>query len=212
MRLSDLQRVVREMRILAYASAGLTALVTIVLGVSIILKDRTIERVTRERPIAVIPGAVAGEYIAGLSETNLTLASRYLVGLATNITPANVDERLRELQAHADPTYLPRLSIASDQLRNEVRSQAQSRVMTIESTGESLTRAGEDFVYQARGPRTFFSGGLVMMEDTAQATLRFRLGSPSERNRLGLWIVDLAIAPGDRRPSGTGTQQRRQTP
>jgi hypothetical protein len=202
MQLSDLQRVVREVRVLAYVSTGMTVLLAILLAVSTILKDRTLERATRERPIAVIPGAVAGEYIAGLSETNLTLASRYLIGLATNITPANVDERLRELQAHADPTYLPRLAIAADQLRAEVRSQAQSRVMTLESNAESLTRSGEDFVYQGRGPRTFFSGGLVMMQDTAQATLRFRLGSPSERNRMGIWIVDLAIAPAERPGSG----------
>jgi hypothetical protein len=207
MHLSELQRVVRELRMLAWASAGMLVVLAIVMLVAMVQKDRLIEKMTLERPIAVVPGAVAGEYIAGLSDANLTLAARYLVGLPTNVTPANIDDRLAELLAHSTPEFLPTLTLAGENMRAEVKGQAQSRVLIVDPKRETLRREGDEFTYRVEGSRKLFAGGLVMREDQGSATLRFRLGSPSERNRFGIWLTSLSISSVDARKPTTGSPQ-----
>lgn len=157
-------------------------------------KDDTITRLSTERPVMVVPGAVAGEYIAGLSEENLVLAARYVASLGTVFTTANVDERLREMEGYASPSFLPRLQEAGERLRAEVRSQNQSRGFIFDRSQERLLRTGEFYVYEVTGPRVFYSGGFVMQQDTGQIRIRFRLGAAGVRNKLGVLLEDVTIA------------------
>lgn len=194
MQLSQLDRAVREMRLLVWVVAGVSVLGAAAQLTLTLRKDDTIARLSTERPVMVVPGAVAGEYIAGLSEENLLLAARYLASLGTVFTTANVDERLRELEGYAAPAFLPRLQEAGERLRAEVRSQNQSRSFVFDRGQERLTRAGDHYVYDATGARAFFSGGFVMQQDAGSVRLRFRLGAPDVHNKLGVLLEDVAIA------------------
>jgi hypothetical protein len=194
MQISDLNRAVREMRLLVWVVAGVSVLAACAQFFLSLRKDDTITRLSTERPVMVVPGAVAGEYIAGLSEENLVLAARYLAALGTVFTTANVDARLGELEGYASPTFLPRLQEAGERLRAEVRSQNQSRSFVFDRGTERLTRSGEFYVYEASGARAFFSGGFVMQQDTGTVRLRFRLGSPDARNKLGVLLEDVTIS------------------
>lgn len=194
MQISQLDRAVREMRGLVWVAASVSVLGAAAQLALTLRKDDTIARLSTERPVMVVPGAVAGEYIAGLSDENLLLAARYLASLGTVFTTANVDERLRELEGYAAPAFLPRLQEASERLRAEVRSQNQSRSFVFDRAQERLTRAGEHYLYEAAGARAFFSGGFVMQQDAGSVRLRFRLGAPDVRNKLGVLLEDVTIA------------------
>lgn len=194
MHISELHRAVREMRLLVWLLAAVSLLAAAAQFALSLRKDDTITRLSTERPVMVVPGAVAGEYIAGLSEENLVLAARYLASLGTVFTTANVDARLAELEGYASPTFLPRLQEAGERLRAEVRSQNQSRSFVFDRAVERLTRSGEYYVYEATGARAFFSGGFVMQQDSGSVRLRFRLGAPDARNRLGVLLEDVTIA------------------
>jgi hypothetical protein len=194
MQISDLHRAVREMRLLIWVVAGVSLLGACAQFYLSLRKDDTITRLSTERPVMVVPGAVAGEYIAGLSEENLVLAARYLAALGTVFTTANFDARLGELEGYASPTFLPRLQEAGERLRSEVRSQNQSRSFVFDRGTERLTRSGEFYVYEASGARAFFSGGFVMQQDTGTVRLRFRLGAPDARNKLGVLLEDVTIS------------------
>lgn len=196
MEISTFQRTVREMRTLVWVVAGVSVLGACGQFFLGLRKDHTIVRLSTERPVMVVPGAVAGEYIAGLSEENLVLAARYIASLGTVFTTANLDDRLRELEAFASPAFLPRLQEASERLRAEVRSQNQSRSFLFDRGQEKLQRAGEFYSYEATGQRVFFSGGFVMQQDTGQIRLRFRLGAADARNKLGILLEDVTIAAG----------------
>jgi len=194
MQISDLNRAVREMRLLVWVVAGVSVLGAFAQFYLSMRKDDTITRLSTERPVMVVPGAVAGEYIAGLSEENLVLAARYLASLGTVFTTANVDDRLRELEGYASPTLLPRLQEAGERLRAEVRSQNQSRSFIFDRGQERLTRSGEHYLYEVTGSRAFFSGGFVMQQDSGTVRMRFRLGAPDSRNKLGVLLEDVTIS------------------
>ncbi len=194
MQISQLDRAVREMRWLVWVAAGVSVLGATVQFALTLRKDDTIARLSTERPVMVVPGAVAGEYIAGLSDENLLLAARYLASLGTVFTTANIDERLRELEGYAAPAFLPRLQEAGERLRAEVRSQNQSRSFVFDRAQERLSRVGEHYLYEAAGARAFFSGGFVMQQDAGSVRLRFRLGAPDVRNKLGVLLEDVTIA------------------
>lgn len=194
MQISALNRAVREVRLLVWVVAGASIVGVVAQSCLAMRKDDTITRLSTERPVMVVPGAVAGEYIAGLSEENLVLAARYLASLGTVFTTANVDARLSELEAYASPTFLPRLQEASERLRAEVRSQNQSRSFIFDRGQERLTRLGEYYAYEATGARAFFSGGFVMQQDTGTVRMRFRLGAPDSRNKLGVLLEDVTIS------------------
>jgi hypothetical protein len=194
MQISELNRAVREVRLLAWVIAGVSVLGAFAQFYLAMQKDHTITRLSTERPVMVVPGAVAGEYIAGLSDENLVLAARYLASLGTVFTTANVDSRLGELEGYASPSFLPRLQEASERLRAEVRSQNQSRSFIFDRGQERLTRNGEYYVYEVNGARAFFSGGFVMQQDTGSVRMRFRLGAPDARNKLGVLLEDVTIS------------------
>jgi hypothetical protein len=44
------------------------------------------------------------------------------------------------------------------------------------------------------GARAFFSGGFVMQQDTGSVRMRFRLGAPDSRNKLGVLLEDVTIS------------------
>lgn len=194
MQISALNRAVREVRLLVWVVAGASVVGMVAQFYLAMRKDDTITRLSTERPVMVVPGAVAGEYIAGLSEENLVLAARYLASLGTVFTTANVDARLSELEAYASPAFLPRLQEASERLRAEVRSQNQSRSFIFDRGQERLTRMGEHYAYEATGARAFFSGGFVMQQDSGTVRMRFRLGAPDSRNKLGVLLEDVTIS------------------
>ena len=66
-----------------------------------------LSKVAKERPVMVVPGAVAGQYIAGLGEENLIGAARYVASLGTSFTSNSYDERANELLAYASPGFEP---------------------------------------------------------------------------------------------------------
>ena len=192
MNLDQLHQLVRK---LIFVVVGFAGVAVVAFGSSIFAVHRAqsiLERAINERPVIVVPGAVAGEYIAGISEENLKGAGRYLAQLGTSFTAANFRARMDELQGFADANYLPAISNDVRALEGEVLAQAQGRFFMADLNTEKLTVKGANlFEYTATGPWIFTAAGLLLSEDRGTVTVTFYLGRPSEKNKYGLQVRNL---------------------
>jgi len=140
--------------------------------------------------VLVVPGAVAGIYTPGITEDSVRSVARYLAGLATNYSGArSFDERFDELESYFAPQLLPRLEEARRSLHRDLESQGQSRSFIASAASEGFQQdVPGHFRYSVRGERTVYSGGLAMTTSKSEVRLRLALGTPSDRNRLGIVI------------------------
>lgn len=192
MRLDQFHMLVRRLTFVVVGFAGVAALSSASAVFAVLKAQSTIERVANERPVIVVPGAVAGEYVAGLSEENLKGLGRYMGQLATSFTSANFRDRMRELTSFADAGYLPALTTHVQALETEVVAQSQGRFFMPDVGAEVLSVLGPNlFEYRASGQWLFSAAGLPLSEDRASVTVRFYLGRPSEKNRYGLQLRQL---------------------
>lgn len=208
MQLDTLQQTVHGLRRVVLVGVSISALAAIGMGVIAYRSQSLIEQVARERPIMVVPGAVAGAYISGLSEDNLTGVARYIASLATNFTPANYADRSAELLSYADATILPTLSAAQARLSQEVVATSQARYFFADKKSESLKQIGASvYQYSATGDRTVLAAGIPVSQDKATIQVTFALGTASNANRYGFQLRALNISEPDvvaRRPPPVG--------
>lgn len=170
---------------------GVFAVVAIVGFISAMMvmfkAQAALERALYQRPVMVVPGAVAGEYVAGLSEENLKGVARYVSGLGVTFTPANFKLRMQELLSYSAAGYLPELNNMVNQLNDEVTAQSQGRYFVAETTSERISVTnGNRYEYTAKGSWVFTAAGLSLSTDVGEVTIKFTLGQPSEKNRYGL--------------------------
>lgn len=193
MKLDELRKVVSRLVWVVIAFATISTLLSISSTFAVLRAQATLERVVNERPVMVVPGAIAGEYIAGLSTENLKGLGRYVGQLGTTFTPANFRPRMDELLSYADTSYLPALSNHVKSLEAEMVAQAQGRYFIAESDSEQITVLDSNILeYTASGPWTFSSGGLGLSEDSGKVTVRFRLGQPDNKNKYGIRVLKFA--------------------
>src|SRR6267154_638657 len=147
-------------------------------------------------PVLVVPGAVAGVYSPGLTEDNVRAAARYLTGLGTSFSGVHgMDLRFDELESFASPEFLPRLQAARMALRRDVETQNQARVFYGAPTSERLGQiAPGRFEYAIRGQRVVYASGLTMDSRGAIVSLRLALGTPSDRNRVGILLDGFEVS------------------
>ena len=196
MKLDELREVVIQLRTVFYV--GFTFMLVISIGsVSMSFSSyRAVMRVANERPIVVVPGAVAGEYISGLGEENILGAARYVSSLCTAFNTSNYEARCAEFLAYAAPSYETLLKSVQDAQRKEVQATGQSRSFNFDRSKESIKRIDNNtFVYTAVGDRTVFSAGLVVSQDQAQIRLVFTLTGASDKNRYGITMTGFEITP-----------------
>jgi hypothetical protein len=149
-----------------------------------------VHRATARMPVFVVPGAVAGVYSPGLTEDNVRAAGRYLAGLGTSFSGVlGMDQRFDELEAFASPEFLPRLQAARSTLRRDVETQNQARAFYGIPSSERLSQmAPGRFEYTVRGQRVVYASGLTMDSHGTKLNLKLALGTPSDRNRVGVLL------------------------
>ncbi|MDT8992868.1 TraE/TraK family type IV conjugative transfer system protein [Curvibacter sp. APW13] len=191
MNLDELSKAVRRMMTVVVVFAGLATVLSISSLLALFRSQAALERAVNERAVMVVPGAVAGEYIAGLSEENLKGVARYIGQLGTSFTPANFKLRMDELMAYADSAYLPTLANEAKKLEMEVVAQAQGRFFLPDTQSERLVVVGNnEFEYTTTGSWAFSAGGLALsQDDIGRVTVRFRLGQSDQRNKYGVKIL-----------------------
>lgn len=193
MNLDELNLSLRRMTLTVVVFAGVATVVTISSMYALFRAQVALERATYERPVMVVPGAVAGEYLAGLSTENLKGVGRYVGQLGTSFTTANFKSRMDELVSFADASYLPSLTNDVRALEAEMLAQAQGRFFLPEEKSEKLVVISPNlFEYQAVGTWAFTASGLSLSQDQGTITVRFKLGQPAEKNKYGLKIVKFA--------------------
>lgn len=191
MRLDELNKAIRRLMIVVVLFSGIATLVAISALFALFRSQAALERAVNERAVMVVPGAVAGEYIAGLSEENLKGVARYVAQLGTSFTPANFKSRMDELMSFAESSYLPTLSNETKRLEMEVIAQAQGRYFLADSASERLVVHGNnEFEYTATGTWAFSAGGLALsQDDIGHVSVQFRLGQPDQKNKYGFKIL-----------------------
>lgn len=192
MKLDQLNKHIRMMTIMVGVFA-VVASIGFISAVTVMFKSQSaLERSLYQRPVMVVPGAVAGEYVAGLSEENIKGVARYVSGLGVTFTPANFSSRMQELLTYSATSYLPELTNMVNQLSNEVIAQSQGRYFVADSASERITViGGNSYEYTAKGAWVFTAAGLPLSTDLGMVTIRFELGQPSEKNRYGLQLQRL---------------------
>ena len=192
MKLDQLNQLLRRLTVVVLGFAAVATVAMLSATVAIFKAHAALERTANERPVMVVPGAVAGEYVAGLSEDNLKGLGRYMGQLATSFTSANFKDRMQELKFFAYAGYLPVLSNTVQSLEVEIIAQSQGRFFIPDLGSEKLVVLGPNlFEYRASGPWIFSAAGLPLSEDRATVSVRFYLGRPSEKNRYGLQLKQL---------------------
>jgi len=204
---ASLDRALRRTSIIALGSSAILALLA---AYSVFYSLRVAAQThasAQQLPVLVVPGAVGGTYTPGLTEESIRSVARYLAGLATNYSGArSFDERFDELQSYFSPALLPRFEQARRKLRGDLDSQGQARSFVASPSSEGFRQESPGhFRYSIQGDRSVYSGGLVMTSSRSQVQLQLALGSPSDRNRLGIVIegFDVVDESGSR-PSNAG--------
>lgn len=190
MKLDELQAAIGRMQLTVVVFASIASLVAISSVYAVFRAQATLERSINERAVMVVPGAVAGEYIAGLSEENLKGVARYVGQLGTSFNTANFRQRMDELLSFADAGYLPSLTNETRSLEAEVIAQSQGRYFLHDTASEKLSVMGpNDFEYTTTGAWSFAASGLPLTQDIGRVTVRFKLGQPDQRNKYGFKII-----------------------
>lgn len=150
----------------------------------------TAKEVTMRMPVLVVPGAVSGVYSPGLTEDNVRGAARYIAGLGTIFSGVHgMDQRFDELEAFASADFLPRLQVARATLRRDVETQNQARAFYATPSSEHLAQTAPGrFEYAIHGQRLVYASGLTMDSHASKLDLQLTLGSPSEKNRIGVFL------------------------
>jgi len=183
---------------------GIGVVVVIVLGalllaclVSTVQLAAKIGEVAKTRSVYVIPGAAEGVYAPGLTEYNVRNAARYLLGLGANLTPANAEERLAELEKYCMSDYVPAFQAEKIRSLKEIQSQTQSRALQPDR-GDSLTVDEKKiYTYAASGTWEIKSGSLLMSALRHRFTLRFFVGNADRGNPYGIQLLSFDVAPLD---------------
>lgn len=205
MKLDELREAIISLRTVMYAGLGMMLVITGLSAYMSFSAYSSVLRVANERPIVVVPGAVAGEYISGLGEENILGAARYVSSLCTAFNTSSYEARCAEFLAYASAPYEPVLKAAQEIQRREVSATGQSRSFNFDRSKEALRRIENNtFEYTATGERTVFAGGLVVGQDLAQIRLVFNLGGASDKNRYGITMVGFEINPVKSSPDKAG--------
>jgi hypothetical protein len=191
--MSDFLRLEQTIRSSMVLAAGVCAVLMLITIASLTVAVCTVWKVrlaTARMPVLVIPGAVAGVYSPGLTEDNIRGAARYVAGLGTSfIGVQGMDQRFDELEAFASPEFLPRLQAARLTLRRDVATQNQARAFYGVPSSERLAQTSPGrFEYMICGQRVVYASGLTMDSHTTRLKLKLALGSPSEKNRVGILL------------------------
>ncbi|CAM8641269.1 Pilus assembly TraE [Comamonadaceae bacterium] len=191
MNLDELNKSIRRMTVIMCVFGGIATVQSVSATFALFRSQAALERAVNERAVMVVPGAVAGEYIAGLSEENLKGVARYVAQLGTSFTPANFRARMDELLSFADSAYQPTLSSEIKNLEMEVVAQSQGRYFLPDSKSEQIAVLNNnEFEYTATGTWAFAAGGLALSkDDTGRIVVRFRLGQPDRLNKYGFKIL-----------------------
>jgi hypothetical protein len=186
----QLEQAIRSSTVLAaWICAALLVITTISLTFAVCAVWGARQAAAR-MPVLVVPGAVAGVYSPGLTEDNVRAAARYLAGLGTSFSGVHgMDQRFDELEAFASPRFLPRLQAARSTLRRDVETQNQARVFYGVPSSETLAQTTPGhFEYAVRGQRVVYASGLTMDSHGAKLNLKLTLGTPNEKNRVGVLL------------------------
>lgn len=194
MSLDEVNKAIRRLTIVVFVFSGVATLMGISAIFAMFKSQAALERAVNERAVMVVPGAVAGEYISGLSEENLKGVARYVAQLGTSFTPSNFKPRMDELMAFAESSYLPALTSETKKLESEVIAQSQGRYFLADLASERLVVVGSnEFEYTTTGTWAFSAGGLALtQDDIGHVTVRFRLGQPDKMNKYGFKILRFA--------------------
>jgi len=196
--MTDFVRLERAIQRSTVLAAGVCAVLLLITVGSIVLAVCTVwsarQSFTR-MPVLVVPGAIAGVYSPGLTEDNVRSAARYLTGLGTCFSGVHsMDQRFDELEAFASAGFLPRLQTARSNLRRDVETQNQARVFYGVPASERLAQISPGhFEYVIRGQRVVYASGLTMDSRGTVVSLKLALGSPSERNRVGVLLDEFEV-------------------
>jgi hypothetical protein len=209
--MADFVRLEESIRRSTLLAAGVCAVLLLITICSLTFAGCTVwgvRQVAARLPVLVVPGAIAGVYSPGLTEENVRGAARYLAGLGTSFSGVRgMDQRFDELESFASPEFLPRLQAARAALRRDVETQNQARVFFGASGSERLgqTTPGR-FEYAIRGQRVVYASGLTMDSRGAVVSLKLALGTPSEKNRVGILLDGFDVTD---TPSATPVSVRR---
>jgi len=191
--MSDFVRLEQAIRSSTVLAAGASVVLLLITISSLTFAGCVIwgaRRAAARMPVLVVPGAVAGVYSPGLTEDNVRAAARYLAGLGTSFSGVHsMDQRFDELETFASPEFLPRLQVARSRLRQDVDTQNQARVFYGMPSSERLAQTAPGrFEYVIRGQRVVYASGLTMDSHGTRLNIKLALGTPSEKNRVGVLL------------------------
>lgn len=153
-----------------------------------------LNRMTESRPVMVVPGATAGVYTPGLAQENLINLARYLVGLRTNFTKYNIEQRSNEFASFMAPASLAEYQRKAKEQIDKVRSREESRSF-IKERDELRQMADGSYQYVAQGNWTFFSSSVVLDQSPWEAALVFRVTQASKANPYGIEVLSIETRP-----------------
>jgi TraE protein len=195
MQLDKLHDLIKHLKNVVYLAVVPLGLLSVFLAVMNYNALELVGKLSKERPIMVVPGAVAGQYISGLGEENLIGAARYVASLGTSFTSSSYDERAKELLAYASPGFEPVLKASQLRQRDEVQATGQARAFNFDRSKEKMARIDANtFQYSASAERIVYAAGLIVSQDEAQIAMTFKLGISSEKNRYGLTVTGLEVS------------------
>jgi hypothetical protein len=140
-------------------------------------------------PVRVVPGAAAGVYAPGITETNVLNAIRYVQQLGADLTPPTARARLEEIGRYCAPELLVKFRVAQGKLLEEIAAQQQSRSF-IRDVAEAFTQDNAGvYDYRVSGPWEFRSGSVVMSNFRHEFKIRFTIGSPDQGNPYGIQLL-----------------------
>jgi len=163
-------------------------LVIFVLAFLLYQGDSAMDEAVRHPQLAVVPGAVAGLYTAGISQANLQDAALNLASLPLDITPKNVDQKYKQFEYFLSPKALYIFQKAAPHLEKDIHSRDESRVFIPDK--QKLVRIGDNkYQFTETGVYEFFSGDIHLGSPEYQVDMVFTVDDePTPTNPYGLVI------------------------
>lgn len=163
-----------------------------------------LKSMTETRPVMVVPGAAAGVYTPGLLRENLLNLSRYLVGLRTNFTKFNIEQRSNEFASFMAPASLAEYQAKTREQVDKIKSRDESRSF-VKENDDLQQQADGSYKYSAVGAWTFFSSSVVLDQSPWQVDLVFRVIQASKNNPYGIEVISIETRPlGDKAQAQPG--------
>lgn len=191
--LNELTVIKHRMGMQTATIAGLALALVIVAGLLAMTSAR-FASLAGNIPVRVIPGAAAGVYAPGITETNVLNAIRYVQQLGGNVTPATARPRLDEIERYCAPEFIAKYRVEKSKRLEEIAAQQQSRAF-VRDVPESFTQDNAAvYTYQVSGPWEFRSGSVVMSSFRHEFKIRFTIGSPDQGNSYGIQLLSFDTA------------------